>query len=109
MRRRRRTPRCGTEARDRLAPGPPSPVGWRGRAGRSGRARGRAQVGDVELPHPHAGLHDLGGGRRVGGPAGELLGDALPREAELVLQPAAGPFLAAVAYEAVPVAVDLGL
>ena len=67
--------------------------------------RSLLERGDVELLHGHHGAHACG----VADQLEDVRGDDLPTEAELVRQPAAGDFLAAVGGELGPVVVDLGL
>src|SRR5665213_2624646 len=67
------------------------------------RLRGALEFGDVELFHLHHGLHRF----RVLDEVGEPCGYDLPGEAELVLEPAALAFAAAVGGEPGPVFVYL--
>src|SRR3546814_2445892 len=71
----------------------------------------RLDRGDVDLAHLHHGVEGAFGRGSVG--AGEGLGQGagrdLPRQAPLVLAPAAGTFLAAVVDDRVPQAIGLGL
>src|SRR3954463_13207219 len=70
---------------------------------------GRAlELGDVELHHLHERAHDAVGLRRIlADELGQRLGHDLPRQAVLVLEPAALHFLAAARSELVPAVVDL--
>src|SRR5215204_7476730 len=90
---------------------------WRSGSGvtralsRSARVGGAPDLLDVDLRHPeHRGHRALRPCLvRVRQQPLHLAGHDLPRDAEPVLDPAAGPLLTAVDGEGVPVVVDVGL
>src|SRR6266542_4656596 len=67
------------------------------------------EAGDVDLPHPEHGLHGSAGPLRilVAEQLAQPVRDDLPREAVLVLQPAAHALLATIRRELRPQSVDL--
>src|SRR5262252_8745108 len=74
-------------------------------------APGRFDRGDVDLSHVHHRLESALGRRaiRIGDCVSEGAGRDLPRQAPLVLAPAACAFLSAISDDCVPQAVGFGL
>src|SRR3546814_2884050 len=108
--------RSPTPRKDRAQGGDPARTGPRRAHAMPTRrcalpASRRLDRGDVDLAHLHPGVEGAFGRGSVG--AGDGLGQGagrdLPRQAPLVLAPAAGTLLAAVVDDRVPTAIGLGL